>query len=78
MHFSAIWRPKFKKHHRDSELSNNQTVKKQNLWGKMTVDKSVCIKGCLGIKNYTCLIGGYFCQTNTLADTQMRSYMLPK
>ena len=39
MHFSAIWRPKFKKHHRDSELSNNQTVKKLNLWGKMTVDK---------------------------------------
>ena len=38
----------FKNPHRDSELSNKQTVKKLTLWEKRAVDKSAWIKAWVG------------------------------
>ena len=43
IHLPVIWRPKFQNPHRDGELSNQQLVKKLNLWGKTAVDKSAWI-----------------------------------
>ena len=37
----------FKHPHKDSEVSNNQTVKKLNLWEKTAVDKNAWIKACV-------------------------------
>ena len=37
----------FKHPHKDSEVSNNQTVKKLNLWEKTAVDKNARIKACV-------------------------------
>ena len=51
MQFPAIWKPKLQKfslwinHESTSrKLLTKQTVKKLNLWGKATVDKSAWIK----------------------------------